>query len=52
MKDLKGGFNCAVGIGNTEEAALNNTIAQFFKLTSVKEKWDESDFQLSDPFDF
>lgn len=50
--DELGDFYGAVGFGKTEEAALEDTIAQFFKLTARKDIWEEQDFRYADPFDY
>lgn len=50
--DEVGGYNGAVGYGNTVEEALEDTIKYFFELLSIKEDWQENDFAWSDPLDF
>ncbi len=50
--DEQGDFYCAVGHGKTEEAALEDTILEFLKMTARKVVWEEKDFQYADPYDF
>ena len=52
--DKVGGYNCAVGYGNSIEEALQDTIDQFFQISSWKKpsEWKEEDFKCSDNFDF
>lgn len=52
VRDERGGFNCVVGRGETKEEALRNTIVECIRLFTWKSKWEKSDFQYSDPFDF
>ena len=52
MADELGSFYCAVGYGETEELALEDTITEFFKMVSRKAEWEEQDFQYADPYDF
>lgn len=52
IADELGDFYCAVGYGKSEDEALENTIAEFYKMTERKEKWEEADFQCADPYDF
>ena len=52
IADGQGDFCCAVGYGKTQEAALENTILEFFRLTARKEIWEEQDFQYADAYDF
>ena len=50
--DETGSFYCAVGYGDTEESALNDTIKHYLKLVSWKEDWQETDFEWSEGTDF
>ena len=52
VADELGSFYCAVGYGETEELALEDTITEFFKMVSRKAEWEEQDFQYADPYDF
>lgn len=52
VKDEMGDCYCAVGHGETEAEALEDTMQQFFKMLRRKETWEESDFCFSDNFDF
>lgn len=52
IADESGSFHCAVGHGDTEEAALEDTIAEFFKMTARKKEWEEEDFRYAEPYDF
>ena len=52
IADDLGDFYCAVGHGRTEELALEDTISEFFKMTSRKTEWKEEDFQYADSYDF
>lgn len=50
--DEGGGFYSAVGLGNTEEKALRDTITEYIKMLSTKSEWKKTDFEYSDLFDF
>ena len=50
--DKIGSYYAAVGSGNTVEEALEDTLNYMGELLSIKEVWEESDFQCVDPFDF
>lgn len=50
IADETGSFYCAVGDGKTEEAALEDTIAEIFRMLARKEIWEEQDFQYMDPY--
>ena len=52
IADELGFFYGAVGYGDTEDDALEDTISEFFKMTARKEKWEEEDFQYADSYDF
>lgn len=52
VADALGDYYCAVGHGETEHNALEDTIREFLKMLNRKEHWIESDFRCSDPFDF
>ena len=54
VKDNAGNFNSAIGYGKSLEEALQDTLNNFFELTSIKEPgdWLEDDFSCSDIFDF
>lgn len=52
IADEIGDFGCAVGYGKTEEEALEDTISEFFKLTTRKNTWEEKDFRYADSHDF
>ena len=54
IKDSSENLNSAVGYGKSPEEALQDTLNNFFELTSVKnpKDWTESDFGFSDNFDF
>lgn len=52
ISDGLGDFCCAVGWGKTEEAALEDTISEFFKMLERKNIWEEQDFRCADPYDF
>lgn len=52
VADALGEFYCAVGHGDTEYSALEDTIREFCKMLERKDNWDESEFRCSDPFDF
>lgn len=47
-----GNFCCGVGIGETEESALENTLNNFFEILSRKDIWEEEDFQCLEPYEF
>lgn len=49
---ISGAFHCAAGDGKTEEAALEDTILEFFKMTARKKEWEEEDFRYAEPYDF
>jgi hypothetical protein len=52
--DKGGDLTGPVGYGSSIEEALEDTINQFFLLTSYKEpkEWVEEDFECTDSFDF
>ena len=50
--DGLGDFCGGVGMGKTEEIALENTLNYFFEMLSKKDIWEEGDFEYSDPYDF
>lgn len=50
--DSTGSFYCAVGRGMSISKALEDTVHQFFEMVSIKEVWEEKDFQCSDSFDY
>ena len=52
IADGLGDFCCAVGYGNTEEEALEDTISEFFKMAARKQVWGEEDFRYADSHDF
>lgn len=50
--DEIGNYYGALGRGKTEEEALEDTIHQFFEMTSWKDEWNDEDFDWADPDDF
>lgn len=50
IADELGSFYGAVGYGDTEEAALEDTIAEFYRTIATKAVWEEQDFQYMDPY--
>lgn len=50
--DEIGNYYGALGSGKTEEEALEDTIHQFFEMTSWKDEWNDEDFDWADPDDF
>lgn len=48
----EGRFDGAVGIGKTEEEALNDTLMKYFELVSWKNRCEESDFQYVNLLEF
>lgn len=47
-----GNFCYGVGIGKTEELALENTLNNFFEILSRKDIWEEEDFRCLELYDF
>lgn len=52
LSDGNGDFCGGCGTGKTEEAALEDTLNNFFEMLSEKDVLKEGDFQYSDPYDF
>jgi hypothetical protein len=54
VKDQSGNAECLVGHGATIEEALTDTLQHFFELVSWKDahKWEEEDYEWTNPFDF
>lgn len=50
--DENGDFYCAVGWGETQEMALNDTLNNFSEMLSKKDVWEEKDFCCADSYDF
>ena len=50
--DENGNFNCAVGWGENEKEALDDTLESMGKMLSRKAEWEENEFKCSDAYDF
>jgi len=52
IKDGSGDAESGVGVGNSIEAALEDTVLYFLKMLEAKDFWEEGDFDCADPYDF